>query len=104
MHTVIHKVTQSLKNSTLGRGGKEGAVEKCTPCRGSGMQIRIHRMGPIMQQIQSVCSECHGEGERINPKHRCKTCMGKKVVQDRKILEVHIDKGKVFQVKVLYQV
>lgn len=26
-------------------------------------------------------------------KDRCKTCLGKKVVRERKILEVHIDKG-----------
>lgn len=47
----------------------------------------------MLQQIQSVCSECRGQGERINPKDRCKQCQGKKVVRERKILEVHVDKG-----------
>lgn len=47
----------------------------------------------MVQQIQSVCSECQGEGERINPKDRCKNCSGKKTVRERKILEVHVDKG-----------
>lgn len=47
----------------------------------------------MLQQIQSVCPECRGQGERINPKDRCKQCQGKKVVRDRKILEVHVDKG-----------
>lgn len=78
-----------------GRGGKEGAVEKCTNCRGSGMQVRIQQLAPgMMQQIQSMCHECQGQGERINPKLRCKVCSGKKTVRERKILEVHIDKGK----------
>ena len=27
--------------SFTGRGGKEGAVEKCTNCKGTGMQVRI---------------------------------------------------------------
>ncbi|XP_060083739.1 dnaJ homolog subfamily A member 1-like [Ylistrum balloti] len=77
-----------------GRGGKEGAVEKCTQCRGTGMQVRIQQIGPgMVQQIQSVCGDCQGQGERINPKHRCKHCQGRKVVRERKILEVHIDKG-----------
>ncbi|XP_002734268.1 dnaJ homolog subfamily A member 1-like [Saccoglossus kowalevskii] len=77
-----------------GRGGKKGAVEKCTNCRGSGMQVRIHQIGPgMVQQIQSMCHECHGQGERINAKDRCKTCQGRKIVRERKILEVHIDKG-----------
>lgn len=77
-----------------GRGGKEGSVQKCGNCRGTGMQVRVQQIGPgMVQQIQSVCSECRGEGEVIDPKHRCKTCNGKKIVKERKILEVHIDKG-----------
>ncbi|CAD7682670.1 unnamed protein product [Nyctereutes procyonoides] len=77
-----------------GRGGKKGAVECCPNCRGTGMQIRIHQIGPGMgQQIQSVCMECQGHGERISPKDRCKSCNGRKIVREKKILEVHIDKG-----------
>ena len=55
-------------------------MERCPNCRGSGMQVRIQQLGPgMVQQIQSVCGECHGQGERINPKDRCKACAGKKV-------------------------
>ncbi|XP_050768562.1 dnaJ homolog subfamily A member 1 isoform X3 [Gymnogyps californianus] len=79
-----------------GRGGKKGAVECCPNCRGTGMQIRIHQIGPgMVQQIQSVCMECQGHGERISPKDRCKSCTGRKIVREKKILEVHIDKGQV---------
>jgi len=45
-----------------------------------------------MQQIQSMCTGCQGQGERIDPKLRCKKCVGKKVNRERKILEVQIDK------------
>lgn len=77
-----------------GRGGKEGAVEKCKPCKGAGVQIRVAQIAPgMVQQMQTMCSECSGKGETINPKLRCKTCQGKKVNRERKILEVHIDKG-----------
>lgn len=77
-----------------GEGGKKGAVQSCSNCKGTGMQVRIHQLAPgMVQQIQSVCSECQGEGERINPKDRCKNCSGKKTVRERKILEVHVDKG-----------
>ena len=52
------------------------------------------QLGPgMVQQIQSVCGECRGKGETINPKLRCKVCVGQKVVEDHKILEVHVDKG-----------
>lgn len=86
-----------------GRGGRKGAVESCTGCRGTGMQVHTQHIGPNMiQQIQSMCSECHGQGERINPKDRCKTCAGEKVVRERKILEVHVDKGMVDGQKVVF--
>jgi len=77
-----------------GRGGKKGAVEKCQTCRGNGIEVKIHMIGPGMaQQIEQMCSHCHGQGEIIAAKDRCKTCNGKKTVRDRKILEVHIEKG-----------
>lgn len=56
----------------------------------------------MIQQIQSVCSECRGQGERINPKDRCKQCQGKKVVREKKILEVHVDKGMVDGQKIIF--
>lgn len=44
------------------------------------MQIRIQQLGPgMVQQIQSICHECRGDGESISAKDRCKTCAGKKV-------------------------
>eukprot|EP00069_Balaena_mysticetus_P007240 bmy_19078T0 len=64
-----------------GRGAKKGAVKCCPNCRGTGMQIRIHQIGPgMVQQIQSVCMECQGHGEQISPKERCKSCNGRKIV------------------------
>ncbi|WAR29609.1 DNJA1-like protein [Mya arenaria] len=89
----------SLKKKVIcskceGRGGKEGAVEKCPTCKGQGIQVHIRQLGPgMVQQMQSVCTECGGKRERINPKLRCKTCLGKKTIEDHKILEVHVDKG-----------
>merc|ERR1719385_190852 len=81
-------------DSCEGIGGKAGAVQKCPNCRGTGMQVRIQQLGPgMMQQIQSMCQECHGEGERVDPKLRCKKCNGRKVNRERKILEVQVDKG-----------
>ncbi|XP_018413706.1 PREDICTED: dnaJ homolog subfamily A member 4-like [Nanorana parkeri] len=77
-----------------GHGGKKGAVEKCTTCKGRGIQVHVQQIGPgMVQQIQTMCSDCQGKGERINPKDRCKRCNGKKVIREKKILEVHIKKG-----------
>lgn len=55
----------------------------------------VQQIGPgMVQQIQTVCPDCKGQGERINPRDRCTTCNGNKVVREKKILEIHIDKGK----------
>ena len=43
--------------------------------------------------MQSVCSDCSGEGKVIADSDQCKTCRGKKTVSETKILEVHVDKG-----------
>lgn len=76
-----------------GKGGKEGAVRTCNTCSGRGIKVSLRQMGPMIQQIQSPCDECSGTGEIINAKDRCTTCKGKKVVPEKKFLEVHIDKG-----------
>ncbi|OSD02739.1 hypothetical protein PYCCODRAFT_1444845 [Trametes coccinea BRFM310] len=76
-----------------GKGGKEGAVRPCTSCSGRGIKITLRQMGPMIQQLQQPCDDCNGLGEMINPKDRCKQCNGKKVIPEKKMLEVHIDKG-----------
>jgi DnaJ family protein A protein 2 len=76
-----------------GKGGKEGAVKTCPTCEGRGVRVVMRQLGPMLQQIQQPCSDCDGEGEIIKEKDRCKNCKGKKTIQERKVLEVHIDKG-----------
>ncbi|XP_070762753.1 dnaJ homolog subfamily A member 4 isoform X2 [Enoplosus armatus] len=77
-----------------GYGGKKGAMEKCSNCKGKGVQIKVQQIGPgMIQQIQSMCADCQGQGEKINSKDRCKNCNGHKVERKKKILEVNVDKG-----------
>jgi len=76
-----------------GKGGKDGAVRTCNTCSGRGIKITLRQMGPMIQQIQQPCDECSGTGEVINQKDRCRTCNGRKTVSEKKMLEVHIDKG-----------
>jgi DnaJ family protein A protein 2 len=54
----------------------------CRACDGRGVVVRIRQLGPgMLQQMQSVCGECGGEGYNV------------KMKKERKILEVGIDKG-----------
>jgi len=47
----------------------------------------------MIQQMQHACNECKGTGETINDKDRCPQCKGEKVVQEKKVLEVVVEKG-----------
>jgi len=77
-----------------GYGGKKGTLITCSSCKGRGVQIKVQQIGPgMIQQMQSMCADCQGEGEHFNSKDRCKVCIGHKVERKKKILEVHIDKG-----------
>lgn len=70
------------------------AVQSCSTCRGSGIEVHIRQLGiGMVQQMQTSCRSCRGKGQVINPKDRCKKCEGKKVVREKKILEVNVDKG-----------
>jgi len=82
-----------LCSKCKGKGGKDGAVRTCPGCNGRGVKVIMRQMGPMIQQIQTACDDCSGTGEFINPRDRCQSCKGKKVIADKKMLEVHIDKG-----------
>lgn len=47
----------------------------------------------MYSQSQGPCDDCRGKGEVIDEANKCKTCNGKKVVKEKKILEATIDKG-----------
>jgi len=76
-----------------GKGGKEGSVKTCKGCNGTGQKIVMRQMGPMIQRFQALCPDCNGEGEIIPQKDKCKECNGKKVTNERKVLNVHVDKG-----------
>ncbi|KAJ9178673.1 hypothetical protein P3X46_010540 [Hevea brasiliensis] len=77
-----------------GKGSKSGASMKCPGCQGSGMKVSIRQLGPSMiQQMQHPCNECKGTGESISEKDKCVQCKGEKVVPEKKVLEVIVEKG-----------
>jgi DnaJ family protein A protein 2 len=58
------------------------------------MRTVMQMLGPGMySQSTRPCDDCEGKGEVINEKDKCKECLGKKVLKEKKILEVQIDKG-----------
>jgi len=73
---------------------RRDAIQPCRACHGQGVVIRTRQIAPgMMQQIQSACHDCEGEGKIMNDRYICKGCRGNKTVKERKILEIHINKG-----------
>ncbi|KAF3989866.1 hypothetical protein FT663_03437 [Candidozyma haemuli var. vulneris] len=81
--------------SCSGTGARKAAKSKtCYSCEGKGHQIRIKRLGPGMVAQEEVrCTTCDGTGKTISSKYACKTCKGKKTVEETKILEFEIAPG-----------
>jgi len=87
-----------------GIGGKEGSVKKCDSCNGVGITLQIRQIGPgMVQQVQQPCRPCGQTGEIINNKDRCKQCLGKKVVKEKKVIECEIKPGMKDGEKVTFQ-
>ncbi|KAG6446301.1 dnaJ homolog subfamily A member 2 [Manduca sexta] len=77
-----------------GIGGRPGSVVSCKDCHGQGIKVSYQQIAPHMtRQYQARCPTCHGQGETINEKDKCPKCKGKKVLNETKILEVHVEKG-----------
>jgi len=89
----VHK--NVICDKCKGSGSKSGKKpDKCATCKGQGMTFRIHQLGPgMIQHMQSVCTDCSGSGERLSPSDRCKNCAGKRIIKDRKLVQIHVDKG-----------
>lgn len=65
---------------------------QCKKCRGKGIIITQHQLGPgFVQQMQSECPKCGGKGKTI--KKKCPTCRGRKVIHGTDDLTIDIEKG-----------
>lgn len=74
-----------------GKGGV-GVPKTCQTCRGTGISVGSYQVSPgMIQQVQSTCKDCRGEGTCL--KSRCMGCHGKKILPDKKVIDVHIEKG-----------
>lgn len=90
-------------NKCNGTGSKTGKCTTCNKCKGSGVQTTVRRMGPMIQQMQTMCSSCKGKGEIINDKDRCKYCNGKKAVLTKKNIEIKINPGVQEDEKIIFE-
>ncbi|PGH04414.1 hypothetical protein AJ80_08525 [Polytolypa hystricis UAMH7299] len=78
-----------------GKGGKEKATaKKCSTCGGNGYRETLVQVGPgMVTQSLMECKICEGAGSFFQPKDKCKKCKGKRVTEEKKILEIYIPRG-----------
>lgn len=88
--SVNHPIKVSLEDLYNGKTVKlavnrkviVGDVKECPRCKGQGAVMEIRQIGPgMVTQMQRACNECEGQGKIAKTK------------SERKVLEVHIDKG-----------
>ncbi|KAF2350511.1 Heat shock protein DnaJ cysteine-rich domain [Trinorchestia longiramus] len=84
--------------------GGHGTINTCGECRGRGITVTVNQIGPgMVQQMQSKCRSCDGEGELMAESDRCKTCSGRKVVPNTKLLEVTVEPGMRDEQKIVFR-
>ena len=97
---VNHPITVSLPDLYNGKTIKlavtrkvmQGEPKLCRQCDGQGAVMELRQIGlGMVQQIQRHCAACDGEGYNFKTK------------QERKVLEVHIEKGMKHNQKVVFK-
>jgi DnaJ homolog subfamily A member 2 len=88
--SVNHPIKVSLEDLYNGKTVKlainrkviVGDVKLCTKCQGQGAFMEVRQLGPgMITQMQRTCPDCNGRGNSAKTKN------------ERKVLEVHIEKG-----------
>lgn len=74
-----------------GKGSKDGVVENCSHCHGTGRMRMYRQNGPFQQIIETTCTHCQGRGKIVhNP---CPRCNGEGVTPMPREVSLKIPKG-----------
>jgi DnaJ family protein A protein 2 len=69
-----------------------GESSECGPCRGQGVVMEMRQIGPgMITQMQRACGDCAGRGYKAKTKN------------ERKVIEVHVEKGAANNQKITFR-
>jgi DnaJ homolog subfamily A member 2 len=74
-----------------GEGTKNKKKSKCETCDGHGKQVRVSRMGQMIQQVVIQCSNCEGKGTYIEQTNKCDNCDAKGFIVKNKSIQVQLN-------------
>ena len=84
-------------------GTKDLSVPICKNCNGKGVDIKIIRMGPMIQQIMSTCSICEGKGSVVDETNKCDDCNGQGYITRNKTIQVPLLPNVLFGQNAIFQ-
>jgi len=76
-----------------GEGHSENVNPICNICTGKGTNIKIIKIGIIMQQIISQCHQCKGIGKIIQDIDKCIQCNGNCYIYKDKSIQIPLKSG-----------
>lgn len=84
---------------------KPDEFETCEECLGRGVHTMIFSTSKpdVQNRIERDCYLCWGKGEAIVMEDRCRTCKGERVVEERSILKVKIERGARHGQKIIFK-
>ena len=74
-----------------GSGSADGAIETCSPCRGTGQVRTVQNFMGMQMQSTTTCPTCSGRGKVI--KNPCTRCKGKGKVRKNHTATIRIPAG-----------
>lgn len=98
--SIQHPIKVSLEDLYNGKTVKlainrkvlQGEAKYCDTCNGKGVVLEVRQIGPgMITQMQRACDECKGQGNVYKTKN------------ERKVVEVHIEKGATHNQKVTFR-
>ncbi|KAL7464685.1 hypothetical protein ACHAXS_005027 [Conticribra weissflogii] len=98
--SVNHPLKVSLEDLYNGKTVKlavnrkiiQGTPTECEKCKGQGAIMEVRQIGPgMITQMQRTCDACKGQGQQCSFK------------SERKILEVHVEKGMMHSDKISFR-
>jgi DnaJ family protein A protein 2 len=82
------------KLCTLCSGKGCSKLDKCNKCNGSGVVVITKKLGPnMMQQMQMVCPNCHGEREIKDKSTICNNCNGECLINVNEEFKLNVNRG-----------